>query len=173
MPRATGEVRAAFEVTRQQRALAQQAAPHVQIRGQLHPAELRAVNVRDSVLLGEPLIDEGVIRGQQVQNAAVFVNDAAEEQLDFALIGGAQVVVEIREQVHHRLAGLQRPHTQPLAGEVGDQRIGLRIGQHAPHLLLQHRRVLQLALRGEVEQFIVRHAAPQEERQAAKPARDR
>ena len=46
-----------------------------------------------------------------------------------------------------------------------DERVGLRIGQHPPHLLLEHRRLVQLALRGEVEQLVVGNAAPEEERQ--------
>ena len=55
---------------------------------------------------------------------------------------------------------------QPLAGEVADQRLGARIGQHPPHLLLQHRRVVQLALRSaRSQQLVVGNAAPQEERQ--------
>ena len=42
---------------------------------------------------------------------------------------------------------------------------GPRIRQHAPHLLLEHGWILQLALRGELDQFVVGNAAPQEERQ--------
>ena len=56
-----------------------------------------AVDVRDAVVLGEPLVDERVIRRQQIEHAAIFVDDAVEEQLDFALERLAQVVVEIRE----------------------------------------------------------------------------
>ena len=72
---------------RQQRALAEQAAAHVELRRQRHAAELRAVDVRDAVVLGQPLVDEGVIRGQQIEDAAILVDDAVEEQLDLALEG--------------------------------------------------------------------------------------
>ena len=66
---------------------------------------------------------------------------------------------------------LQRPHAQPLAGEVVDQRVGFWIGQHALDLFLQHGRILELALRGEVDQLIVGNAAPQEEGQREASAR--
>ncbi len=92
---------------------------------QRHAAELRAVDVRNAVVLGQPLVDECVVRRQQIEDAAIFVHDAAEEQFDLALERAAQVVVEVREQVHDRLACLQRAHAQPLSGEVADQRFGL------------------------------------------------
>ena len=76
-----------------------------------------------------------------------------------------QVVVEIREDVHDRLARLQRAHAQPLAGEVGDQLVGARVLEHPAHLLLEHGWRAQLARRGDVDQLVVRDAAPQEERQ--------
>ena len=79
------------------------------------------------------------------------MDDAAEKQFHLALVSRPQVVVEIREQIHHRLAGFERAHTQPLPGEVGDQRFGFRIGQHALHLSLQDRRIFELALRGQVD----------------------
>ncbi len=66
---------------RHQRALAQQAAAHVERRRQRDPAELRPVDVRDAVVLGQPLVDERVVGRQQVHDAAVLVDDAAEEQL--------------------------------------------------------------------------------------------
>ena len=107
-PLAAGDRRSAGRVRRhrQQRALAQQAAAHVELRGQRHAAELRAIDVRDSVVLRQPLVDERVIRGQQIEDAAILMDDAAEEQLDLALVRRPQVVVEIREQIHDRLAGL-------------------------------------------------------------------
>ena len=49
----------------------------------------------------------------------------------------AQVVVEIREQVQVRVDDLQVPQMQPLAGEIVNQRLATRVGQHAPHLLFQ------------------------------------
>ena len=81
------------------------------------------------------------------------------------IIALAQVVVEVGELERVGLLVPQVAQVQPLAGEVLDERVRLRIGQHAPHLLLEHRRLLQLAPRRRVEQLVVRNAAPQEERQ--------
>ena len=61
---------------------------------------------------------------------------------------------------------LEIAQVQPLAGEIVGQSFRFRIGQHALHLLFENRRVLQLALAGEIQQLIVGNAAPQEERQA-------
>ncbi len=43
-------------------------------------------------MLGETLIDEGVIRRQQIIDAAVLLDDAGEEQLDFALEASRSVL---------------------------------------------------------------------------------
>jgi hypothetical protein len=92
---------------RQQSALAQQAAPHIEFRRERYAAELRTIEVRDSIMLCKPLVDECVIRSQQIEDASILVHDAAEEQFNLALERGSQVVVVIREQIHGRLAGLQ------------------------------------------------------------------
>ena len=63
------------------------------------------------------------------------------------------------------LDALQVPQLQPLAGEVGDQRLGARIGQHPAHLRRVHARVAQPALLRQAQQLVVRNAAPEEERQ--------
>ena len=52
---------------------------------------------------------------------------------------------------------------EPLSGEIIHQRFRTRVGQHAPHLLFEHRGLLQFSLIGRVQQFIVGDAAPQEE----------
>ena len=43
--------------------------------------EVAAVNATDSVVLREAFVEEGVIGFEQIQDAAVFVHDAFEEQL--------------------------------------------------------------------------------------------
>ena len=121
---------------RQQRALAEQPAPHVELRSQRHAAELRPVNVGDAVVLREPFVDERVIGREQVQDAAVLVNDAAEEQLDLAPESFAQRAVEVRKQVHDGLAGLHAANVQPLPREVFDERLRALVGNHPLDLLL-------------------------------------
>ena len=78
----------------------------------------------------------------------------------------AKVVVEIREGFKIRIGALEIAQVQPLLGEVGDERLRARIGQHPLDLLLQHDRVLQLALARERQQLLVREAAPEKEGQA-------
>ena len=55
---------------------------------------------------------------------------------------------------------------QPLRREVVDERVGARVCEHARDLARQAARLRQLARGGDVEQLVVRHAAPEEVRQA-------
>ena len=43
--------------------------------------------------------------------------------------------------------------------------IGPRIGEHALHLPIEHRRILQLAVDRQLQQLVVRDRVPEEERQ--------
>ena len=61
-------------------------------------AEAAAVDVRDAVVLREPLVEERVVRLQQVEHAAVLAQDALEEQLRLLAERLPQVVVEVGEQ---------------------------------------------------------------------------
>ena len=65
----------------------------------------------------------------------------------------------------HRNDGLEVAQEQPLAGEVGDERVGAPVGEHPPHLRAEHRGLAQLASLGGRQQLIVGNAAPQKERQ--------
>ena len=47
-------------------------------------------------MAGKPFIDERVIRGQQLQDAAILVDDVVDQELDLAAKRLPQVVVEIR-----------------------------------------------------------------------------
>ena len=51
------------------------------------------------------------------------------------------------------------------AAKLSTSAFDLRIGQHPPDLALEHRRILELALRRDAQQLVVGNAAPQEERQ--------
>ena len=129
-------------------------------------AELVAVNALDPVVLGQALIDEGVIRVQQIDDAAILAQLAFDQQLGFLLERLAQVLVEVGKGRRIRLYRWDIAQEQPLAGEVLHQRLRARIGQHAPDLALQNGRVAELAALGNGEQLVVGNAAPQEERQA-------
>ena len=56
-------------------------------------------------------------------------------------------------------------HRQPLLDEVVEKARRPAIGEHPVDLLLEDGRILQPAARGEVDQLVVGHAPPQEERQ--------
>ena len=146
------------------RALAEQAAARAVV-GQRHAAEVDALHVRDAVVLRQPLVDERVVGGQQVDGRPVFADDAVEEQLHLALEGQRQrvAVVGKEERIGHDVG--QPAQRQPLPGEVGGEGLGARVGQHPPRLPLEHRRLVQACPSRQVQQLVVGDAAPEEERQ--------
>ena len=146
--------------------MAQQAAP-IRI-GHRHAPEARAVDAGDAVVAREPLVDERVVGIEQIEREPVLADDAREEQLGFPAERLAHVVVEVREQQQVRRDLVQIAQLQPLAGERVHQRVGARIGDHAPHLRLEHARRAQPAGDRQVQQLVVRDAAPEEERQPAR-----
>ena len=150
---------------RQDAPLAEQAAPHAVV-AELDAAEVAAVDVRDAVVLGQALVQERVVRLQQVEHAAVLAQDALEQQLRLLAEGLPQVVVEVGEQAQVRGDRIQVAQVQPLAREVAHQALRARVGQHAADLPFEHLGLAQLAALGQVEQLVVRDAAPEEERQA-------
>ena len=84
MPRITGDVRAADKVAVQHRALAEQATPHLQLRWKRDAPELadRRI-VGNAVVLGQTLVDEGVVRGRAgARMLEILADDAREEQLE-------------------------------------------------------------------------------------------
>ncbi len=114
---------------------------------------------------GQPLVDESVIRRQQFQHAAIPAQNAIQKQIRFAAKCAAQRLVEIGEEDLVRLLGFNIPEVKPLFGKISHQRRGTRIRQHAAHLLFQHAGGTQLPLTGQIEQRIVRDAAPEKERE--------
>ena len=78
-----------------------------------------------------------------------------------------EVVVEVRVEVRIRLDLVDVLQPQPLRGEPRPERLGARIGEHAPGLPLEHdRRRTACPAPAIVDQFLVRRRAPEEERQA-------
>jgi hypothetical protein len=56
---------------RKHAALSKQSAPISQIRAQSDAAELRAIDVRDTVVLRQPFVEKGVVGSQQIDDAAI------------------------------------------------------------------------------------------------------
>jgi hypothetical protein len=112
---------------------------------------------------GEPLIDEGVVGVEQIDEAAIVADDRIKHHFRFAAERAAQVFIEVPGVGLHVL---QLAEIEPLAGEVLDERVGALVSDHPLHLLRERLRIAQPALRRHLTQFLVRDAAPQEERQA-------
>ena len=91
----------------------------------------------------QALVEKRVGSVQQFDRAAIFVNDASEEQFGLFAHGEPQIVVEVRVERGARGPVLQSPQIEPLAGEVGNELFRGRVGEHARDLPLQHGRLVQ------------------------------
>src|SRR5262249_40199311 len=119
-----------------------------------------------SVMPGKPVVNEGVVSVQDVDDAAVLAHDALKEQSRLAVERQAQVAVEIRRL---RLGAIQLAKVEPFRCEILDERFRFRLCQHASGLCFKHSRMRKLSCDGQVQQRVIRNTAPQEEGQ---PRRD-
>ena len=120
------------------------------------------MDIRNAVVLGQPFVHECVIRVEQVHDTSIPADDAFEEHLGFVLESLAQIIVEVLCRSFHLR---EFPQAEPLPREVGNQSLGLRIREHAPRLLIEYLGIAELTLRGDIQEFVVGNAAPQEKRQ--------
>ena len=129
---------------------------------------MAAVHPGNAVMTGQLFVEERRARRQQLHDAPIRLQLIVEEQLGFLDEGAPQIVVEPRKLPVH--IGRQQPDVaglQPLTEEVVHQRGACaRVGEHPPHLPVEHARIAECPAHRDAEQFIVRDAAPQEERQA-------
>ena len=79
---------------RQQRSMAQQPAALLQV-GQRHAPEPAPVDPGDAVVARQPLVQVRVVGGEQVQDAAVLVERAADERRRLLPEGLHEVLVEL------------------------------------------------------------------------------
>src|SRR5207302_788778 len=120
---------------------------------QRHAPEVAPANIWNSVVPGQTLIDEGIVRAEQVQHTVILAQAAFKEQLCLPLERFAQIVIEIGKLIR---VGGERPNAaqqEPLSGEIVYQRLGARIGQHPPYLLLQHLATAQPPASGQIEKL--------------------
>ena len=132
---------------------------------EMDAAELRAVHRRDAVVFRQPFIEERIVGRQQLLHVLVFKQDAPQEEVDFGREILAQLGVEFGEELLVPLEFVDLEEVEPAEREIRHQRLGLRSGQHTPHLGVQYAGTSQLALVRKLEQFIVGGPLPQEERQ--------
>ena len=150
---------------RQDAALAQQPAA-LAVLVERDAAEAAAVDVRNAVVLRQPLVDERVVGAQQIEHAAILAQDAVEEELRLLPERLPQVVVEVREQPHVR-----RDRRRGCAGAATARRSWSTSARDASSASI--RRTCRSSTAGScslsgnrhVQQLVVRNAAPQEERQ--------
>ena len=133
--------------------------------GERDAPETAAVDVGNPIVRRQALVQERVVRRQQVHDAAVVMHLAADEQPGLLFHRLTQVLVELRIQLGIGHGAGELAQLQPAAGEIVDQGVRTRIAQHAPHLLLQLRRIAQPSANRRLSQVVVRNAAPEEERQ--------
>src|SRR5687767_9110207 len=92
------------------------------------------VHVRDAVMAGQRLVEEGMVGGQQVDHAAILAQLTRDEELRFLDEGTPEVLGELAEGFGVRLYGLDLPEVEPLVDEVDGERLRPRIAKHAPRL---------------------------------------
>ena len=134
---------------------------------QRHAPEVRAVDVRDAVVPRQPLVDERVVGGQQIDDVAVLADDALEEQLRLALerSGAARRPSPDRRRRRARSpAGCAdtAAAAPKLVTSAADARIAPASGAPAAPARAAGSGGPASATR---DQLVVRDAAPQEERQ--------
>ena len=121
LPRSTGDVRFGYEVTVNRLAWPSSPCAVVLGRAERDAAESLAVDARDAVVAGQPLVDEGVIRVQQIDHAAIRRKLAVDEELGLAAHRVAQVLVELVEDVGVGRVLADVAQLEPLAGEILDE----------------------------------------------------
>ncbi len=152
-----------FRRERQDARVAEQAAaPGVGIRD---PPHLGPDHARVAVVPGEPLVDVGVVGGEEVGDRAVVAQDLPEEHFGLAPHRRLQLLVEVGIEAHVGVDLVEILQPQPLPGETRAEHVRPGIGEHARDLLLELRRTRQAARFGHAHQLGIRARGPQEERQ--------
>ncbi len=113
----------------------------------------------------ETFVDERVIGREEVHDIAVFAHDAGKKQFRFLLEGQPQIVVEVRKFVGVGIDAVQISQMQPLTRKILRHRIRAWVGQHAAQLCFKDCGFVEAVSRRQIEQRVVRNAAPEKERQ--------
>src|SRR5262245_29983016 len=124
--------------------------------------ELGSVDVRDAIEASESFVHERVVGVEQSHDALVFEHDALKEHFGLTLHRFAKVVIEVRVDIGVGLQSAQIAQEKPLTREVASQRSRSLVPEHAANLLLENGGLAQAAGCCEVEQLVVRDAAPEE-----------
>jgi hypothetical protein len=142
----------------QDAALAEQPAAILVL--QRDPAERVAEHALDTVVIREALVDERVVRPDEVEHARVLEQHRPQKQLGLVQHVAAQVVVERREDARVGRLRVDEPQLEPLLGKVRYERIGPRVGQQPLNLRFEHLRITEPACDSFFAQPVVRNAVP-------------
>ena len=116
-----------------------------------------------AVVLREHLIDKCVVAVEKVIDGAVIAYDVLNEADGLLEHSLAEVVRESGEALAvDAVVVFEAPEFEPVAAELGGEAFGAVVFQHAASLREQDDGILQIAGCGVLQQFLVRHAAPEE-----------
>ena len=142
---------------------------------ELDPPEPIAFHVGDAVVQRDALVEERVLRSQQIDDAAVFPEDAVGEQRQLGAEIRARIASAGRIREHRRVRHdlVEALHVEPLVHEVARQRHRTRIGEHALHLLVEHGGIAELAVDGRAAAVRRRESCSRGRTTGSTRARDR
>ena len=169
LPRTTGDVRLAADVT--VRMLPWPSSPRRgSFAGERHAADAAAANARHPVVPRQALVHKREVGVEQIDDRRSSRTMVRKSSSVSCWNDARRFSSKSGES---GLTFLNSRRQQPLAGEVVDQRVGARIGEHAPHLPLEHGRVFQLPRRRASRSAHRRGCCSRGRTTAATPVRDR
>ena len=131
LPRTVGVVRLGYAETVSIAPLPSKPAAHVEFRRQFHAAEVASVNVRDPVVLGQPLIEEGVVAVQRSITLRSSCTTLPTNNSVSLRMAARRLSSQSGNSPGIGEHGLHAAQVQPLAGEIDHQLVGAGIRQHA------------------------------------------
>ena len=112
----------------------------------------------------QSLVQECVVGTQQIEKAAILAQHAFEEEVRFSGKRGPEVFIEVWKRRRVGQDHLDVAQIQPLADEIGYERLCAEIRQHARDLSLQHGALFQSTALTQIEKLVIGAATPEEKR---------
>lgn len=111
-------------------------------------SELVSDDAGDPIVTGQSFVHEGVVAVEQLEQASVLANQRVEEELRLATHRIPEPVVELWVATGIGVDHVEAREPESLRGEPRAQRLGTRIGEQPPYLMLEYLWVLQLLVLG-------------------------
>ena len=123
--------------------------------------ECFAVDTRNAVVAGEGTVHIGEWSIDEIEDAAILLNDFADKQAGFLTHGVEQFVVDVGKALRIRLGAAEIAELQPLRSPVlGQVPLRFGIGEHALDLSLEDIGLAQRTGFGGLVQLLVGHGRP-------------